>query len=128
MTERSIPAPVVDPTAKPFWDAAREGRLLIGRCRDTGRHFWYPRGVSPFTLSTNVELVEAKGTGQLYSWTVMRTKEPFAPAYVELDEGPRVFTNVVDCPFEALRIGMRLRVVFRPSEGDGPPVPMFAPE
>jgi uncharacterized OB-fold protein len=128
MTERSIPAPVVDPTAKPFWDAAREGRLLIGRCRDTGRHFWYPRGVSPFTLSTNVELVEAKGTGQLYSWTVMRTKEPFAPAYVELDEGPRMFTNVVDCSFDALRIGMRLRVVFRPSEGDGPPVPMFAPE
>lgn len=127
MTERSIPAPVPDPTTKPFWDAAREGRFLIGRCRDTGRHFFPPRGVSPFTLSPNVELVEAQGTGTVYSFTVMRAGTPYAPAMVELSEGPRIFTNLVDCAFEEIRIGMKVRLVFRPTEGEGPPVPLFAP-
>jgi uncharacterized OB-fold protein len=127
MSERSYAAPIPDPTTQPVWDAAREGRLLIGRCRDTGRHFWYPRGVSPFTLSTNVEFVEAKGTGSIYSYTVMRAGTPFAAAYVELDEGPRLFTNIVDCDLDALRIGQRVKLVFKPSEGDGPPLPMFTP-
>jgi uncharacterized OB-fold protein len=126
MAERSIQAPIPDPTTAPFWEAAKEGRLMIGRCRDTGRHFFPPRGVSPFTLSPNVELVAASGRGTLYSYTVMRTAAPYVPAMVELEEGPRVFTNLVDVPFEEIRIGMRLRVAFRATE-DGPPVPMFAP-
>jgi uncharacterized protein len=127
MPERSIQAPIPDPTTAPFWEAAKEGRLMVGRCRDTGRHFFPPRGVSPFTLSPNVELVSASGRGTLYSYTVMRTATPYVPAMVELEEGPRVFTNLVDLPFEEIRIGMRLRVAFRATEG-GPPVPMFAPE
>jgi hypothetical protein len=62
-SDRALPEIKVDPTNKPYFDAVREGRLLIGLCKDTGRHFWYPRGCSPFTLSNNVELVEAKGHG-----------------------------------------------------------------
>ncbi len=127
MAERTIPAPLVDPTTKPFWDAARRGELLIGQCRQTGRHFWYPRGVSPFTLSTDVELVPARGTGTVYSYTVMRVGQPHVAAYVELDEGPRLFTNIVACDPESVRIGMRVRVAFHPTEGDGPPVPVFRP-
>lgn len=131
MSERIIAAPVVDPSTKPVWDAAAEGRLLIGRCRDTGRHFYYPRGASPFTLSSNVELVQASGRGTIYSYTVMRVAQPYACAYVELEEGPRIFTNIVDCDFDEIRIGMKVRVVFKPSqtaEGEpGAPVPMFAP-
>jgi uncharacterized OB-fold protein len=126
MAERAIQGPIPDPTTAPFWEAAKEGRLMVGRCRDTGRHFFPPRGVSPFTLSPNVELVPASGRGTLYSYTVMRMAAPYAPAMVELEEGPRVFTNLVDVAFEDIRIGMKLRVVFRPTEG-GPPVPMFAP-
>ena len=126
MRERAIQAPIPDPTTAPFWDACREGRLMIGRCRDTGRHFFPPRGVSPFTLSPNVELVQAAGRGVVYSFTVMRVKEPYIPAMVELEEGPRIFTNLVDVAPEEVRIGMKLRLAFRQSEG-GPPVPMFAP-
>lgn len=126
MSDRAIQAPIPDPITAPFWEAAKEGRLMIGRCKDTGRHFFPPRGVSPFTLSSNVELVPASGRGTLYSWTVMRTKEPYIPAMVELEEGPRVFTNLVDVEIAAIRIGMALRVVFKPTEG-GAPVPMFAP-
>jgi hypothetical protein len=127
MAERTIPAPLVDPTTKPFWDAARRGELLVGLCRQTGRHFWYPRGVSPFTLSTEVELVAARGTGTVYSYTVMRVGQSYVAAYVELDEGPRLFTNIVECDPERVRIGMRVQVVFCETEGDGPPVPMFRP-
>ncbi|MDP3417950.1 Zn-ribbon domain-containing OB-fold protein [Falsiroseomonas sp.] len=131
MSERIIAAPVIDPSTQPVWDAAAEGRLLIGLCRDTGRHFYYPRGASPFTLSANVELVQASGRGSIYSYTVMRVAQPYACAYVELEEGPRIFTNIVDCDFAEIRIGMKVRVVFKPSqdaEGTaGAPVPMFAP-
>ena len=126
MAERAIQAPVPDPTTQPFWDACREGRLMVGLCRDTGRHFFPPRGVSPFTLSPHVELVAASGRGTLYSYTVMRTKEPYIPAMVELEEGPRLFTNLVEVGPKEVRIGMRLRLVFHPTEG-GPPVPFFAP-
>ncbi len=124
MSERAIPAPIPDPITAPFWEAAKDGRLMIGLCKDTGRHFFPPRGVSPFTLSSNVQLVPAAGRGTLYSWTVMRTKEPYLPAMVELEEGPRVFTNLMDVEIAAIRIGMALRVVFRETDG-GPPVPMF---
>ena len=125
--DRVIPAPAVDPTSRPFWEAAREGRLLIGLCRDTGRHFWPPRGASPFTLSANVALVEARGTGRVYSYTVMRVGTPFMPAYVELEEGPRVFTNIAECAPEAVRIGMAVRVRFVATEGEGVLVPVFGP-
>jgi hypothetical protein len=124
---RAIPAPTIDPTNKPFWDAAREGRFLIGLCKDTNRHFFYPRGVSPFTLSTNVALVEAKGTGTIYTFTVARTKEPHAVAYVELDEGPRIFTNITDCDLDALKIGQQVKLVWKPTADGAPPVYMFTP-
>jgi uncharacterized OB-fold protein len=124
--ERAIQAPIPDPVTAPFWQAAREGRLLIGQCNDTGKHFFPPRGVSPFTLSPNVEMVEASGRGVLYSFTVMRTKEPYIPAMVELEEGPRIFTNLLRLAPEEVRIGMALAVEFVPT-ADGPPVPMFGP-
>ena len=127
MNERAFQSPIPDPTTRPFWDAAAEGRLLIGLCRDTGRHFFPPRGASPFTLSANVELVPASGAGTVYSFTVMRTAEPYAPAMVELEEGPRIFTNIVGCDPGAIRIGLRVRVVFRTGAEGGPPVPMFTP-
>jgi uncharacterized OB-fold protein len=126
MTARAIQAPIPDPTTAPFWEACKDGRLMIGLCRDTGRHFFPPRGVSPYTLSLHVELVEASGRGTLYSFTVMRVAEPYIAAMVELAEGPRVFTNLVQVAPEAVRIGMALRLVFTPTEG-GPPVPLFAP-
>ncbi len=126
MADRTIPAPIPDPTTAPFWEACKEGRLTIGLCKDTGRHFFPPRGVSPFTLSPNVELVPASGRGTLYSYTVMRLAQPYIPAVVELAEGPRVFTNLVEVQPEEIRIGMALRLVFKPTDGDLP-VPMFAP-
>lgn len=126
-SNRAIPPISTDPTNKPYFDAASAGKLLVGLCKDTGKHFFYPRSCSPFTLSPNVEWVEARGTGTIYSFTVMRTKEPYCVAYVELDEGPRVFTNIVDTDLDALSIGQKVRVVFKPTTGEGPPATMFTP-
>lgn len=128
MASARVPqAPQESPDNKAFWEAARAGRLLVGRCKDTGKHFMYPRHVSPFTLSNNVELVEAKGTGEIYSYSIARGKEPFCVAYVRLDEGPVMLTNIVDTDLDALSCGQRVRVVFKESENGGAPVPMFTP-
>ena len=120
-------APQESPDNKPFWDAAREGRLLVARCKDTSKFFMYPRHVSPFTLSNNVELVEARGTGTIYSYSIARGKEPFCLAYVRLDEGPIMLSNIVDADLDALACEQKVRVVFVPSEDGGAPVPMFTP-
>lgn len=121
--DRTPPAPAESPDNKPYFDGCREGKLILGKCNDTGKLFHYPRHVSPFTLSNNVEFVEAKGTGEIYSWSVARGKEPFCVAYVKLDEGPIMLTNIVECDLDALACGQRVRVKFR--ETEGAPVPMF---
>ena len=65
--------------------------------------------------------------GTIYTYSVMRrTPVPYAIAYVTLQEGVSMMTNIVDCDLDKIRIGQTVRLVFKPSDG-GPPVPMFAP-
>jgi len=123
--DRTPAAPAESPDNKPYFDACREGKLLLGKCGDTGKLFHYPRKVSPFTLSNNVSFVEAMGTGTIYSYSVARGKEPFCVAYVKLDEGPIMLTNIIECDLDALKCGQKVKVKFRATEGDGAPVPMF---
>jgi len=125
--ERKIPAPEPNPETRPFWEAAAQGRLLIGRCTSCGKPHFYPRAICPLCGSDATELVQASGRGAVYSYSVMRrVPVPYALAYVRLDEGVTMMTNIVDCDLDAIRIGQRVRVVFKPTEG-GPPAPMFAP-
>lgn len=124
---RIPPTPAMDPVAQPFFEAAQAERLLIGLCRDTGRHFFYPRPSSPFTLSPNVEMVRAAGTGTIYSFTVARGKEPYALALVELTEGPRVLTNIVECDVDALAIGQAVRLLWQTTDDGHTKVAMFTP-
>lgn len=126
---RTLPAPEITPETEPFWTAAAEGRLLVKRCLDTGQCFYYPRALSPFTLSANTEWIEAAGTGTIYSLSTMRRGKdaPYTLAYVTLDEGPAVLTNIATDDHDTLAIGQRVRVRFVPSDG-GAPYPMFAPE
>lgn len=121
-----VPSPPTNPENKAFFDAAREGRFMLGKCRSCKELHYYPRAFCPF-CSAEAELVAAKGRGELYSYSVMRrVAEPYAIAYVTLDEGVTVLTNMVDCDFDRLRIGDPVRVVFRPAEG-GEMIPMFTP-
>jgi uncharacterized OB-fold protein len=65
-------------------------------------------------------MVPASGRGRVYSFTVMRVATPYAPAMVELEEGPRIFTNIVDGDFAEIHIGMAVRLVWKPTRGRGP--------
>ena len=127
--QRKVPfvgAPDSNPETKPFWDGCAAGKLVIPRCKDTGKYIWYPRGISPYTLGP-VEWVEVSGKGKIYSLSVMeRAQVPYAMAYVTLDEGTTMMTNIVDCDFKSLKIGQEVKVKFVPTEG-GPLMPMFTP-
>jgi len=111
------PTPTVE-TAE-YWSATAEGRLLLKRCDACGTVIWYPRGICPDCHSTETSWFEASGQGEIYSWTVSRRGDgpwkeaaPYVIAYVQLDEGPRVMTNIVDADIEALAIGQRVTAVW----------------
>jgi uncharacterized protein len=126
-TERKIPAPQANPETQTFWEAAAQGRLLLKRCTACAAVHYYPRALCPFCGSDTTEWQAASGTGTIYSYSVMRRADvPYAIAYVTLDEGITMMTNLVDCDFDSLRIGQRVRVAFKPTDG-GPPVPAFTP-
>jgi uncharacterized OB-fold protein len=124
--ERTIPAPPRNPETEPFFAAAVEGRFILRCCLGCGRFHWYPRSRCPFCMGAT-EWREAAGRGAIYSFSVMRrVKAPFALAYVELTEGPRMMTNIVDCDFDRLAIGQDVTLVFKLAD-DGTPVPCFTP-
>lgn len=125
--ERKIPAPPVLPDTQAFWDAANEGRLLIKRCTDCGETHYYPREVCPHCMSTATEWLSTAGRGTLYSYSTSRRGDvTHTVAFVTLDEGPCMLTNIVDCDPDTLRVGQTVSLVFRPAE-NGQNVPMFTP-
>jgi uncharacterized protein len=128
MAAPKTPAPIVTVETEPFWNAARQGRFVVPTCGACGKAHWYPRAVCPFCAAEKIEWRAASGRGTIYSFSVMRrAKEPYAIAYVTLAEGPTMLTNIVDCDFDALRIGQSVRVGFGETT-DGPPVPLFRPD
>ncbi|HQP67423.1 MAG TPA: Zn-ribbon domain-containing OB-fold protein [Quisquiliibacterium sp.] len=124
-----MPAPLPNPENQPYWDAAKEGKLLVKRCKDCGEFHFYPRAICPFCFSDQTEWVESKGTGSIYSYSVMRrgVPVPFAIAYVTLDEGITMLTNMADgTDLDGLSIGQKVKVAFKAAE-DGSAVPVFTP-
>jgi hypothetical protein len=127
MSQRTIPSPSISVENKDFWAAANEGKLMVPRCKDTNQFFWYPRNLSPFTLSDNVESVEASGKGTIYTYSIMRRADPqYAIAYVTLEEGVTMMTNIVDCDFDSLSVGQAVELAFYETES-GQNVPVFKP-
>lgn len=127
VAERQIPAPPTNPEVQPFFDAAATGRLVIKRCLACGEAHHYPRAMCPHCGSDRTEWQDVSGRGTIYSYSVLRrATPPYTIAYVTLEEGPTMMTNLVDCDVDALRIGQAVRVVFKPTDG-GPPVPVFTP-
>lgn len=119
--------PEPDAFTRPYWDAAAEGHLLLRRCRACGRAHHYPREFCPHCWSEPTDCVweRASGRATLYTWSVVHrndlppfgTRVPYVAAVVDLAEGPRMMTEVVECEESALAIGMELRVTFRQEEG-----------
>jgi uncharacterized OB-fold protein len=116
--------PAVTELTRPWWDACREGRLLLPRCNDCGRHHFRPEVACMHCFSLNWDWVEATGRGTLYSYSEIHRapvpgfRTPAVLAIVELEEGVAMLSNVVQCPPGALRIGMSLQVVFETLSGD----------
>lgn len=122
---REIPLPARTPETEHYWEAAARGVLLVKGCRACGKAHHYPRTICPFCHSDQTEWWPSAGKGVIYSFSVMRrAPSPYAIAYVTLDEGPTMMTNIVGCDFDAIAIGQRVRLAPKPADG-GPPVPMF---
>ena len=125
-TQRKIMAPSPNVETQTYWDAANAGKLLLKKCRSCGELHFYPRALCPFCFG-ETDWVEAKGTGEIYSFSVMRRAQvPYAIAWVGLDEGPKIMTNIVNADFDKLQIGQRVKVTFVAAE-NGQKVQMFEP-
>ena len=123
-----IPSPAVTAETKTFWAHVNDGQLTVPQCRACGKFHWYPRANCPFCTSDQIELKPAKGTGTIYSYSVSRRGKDssYTIAYVTLDEGVTMMTNIVGGDPSKLAIGQKVRVTMVESE-DGQRVPMFAP-
>ena len=115
------PTPRATLETEPFWAAAAEGRLTLPRCNTCHKTIWYPRLFCPSCGGEDIAWVDSPGTGSIYSFTVVergqgRWKEhsPYVLAYVELDEGPRILTNIVGSDPDTVSIGARVSAHFDP--------------
>lgn len=113
------------PESEPFWRAAADGRLVLPRCRKCGEHHWHPRVLCPLCGADDLEWVSSAGLGTVYSYSVVRAPAgAYLLAYVRLDEGPVLLTNVVECGLDELAIDDRVGVRFRATD-EGRAVPVF---
>ena len=135
MTLSTRPLPVVDNWNKPFWAACAERKLTLQRCTATGKCFFPPAPVSPFTGRPEWEWITASGRGTLWSFVVfhqsyfpgMRDELPYPVVMVKLEEGPYLLTNLDGLEPKDLKIGMPLAVRF-PGGPEGFILPQFGPE
>jgi uncharacterized protein len=106
-----------------------QGKFMIQRSRDSGRHIFHPRIVEPGTGSSNLEWVEASGEGIVYSTTAVSQKPPaksYNVALIDLAEGPRMMSRVEGIPADQVTIGMKVRARVTTEEGQ-PPCVVFVP-
>ena len=128
------PLPRIDEESKGFWEACQRHELYVQKCRECGTLRYYPRALCPQCLSDRVEWVLSPGRGTVYTFTVtyqnqapgFRDSLPYVMAYVELDEGVRMLTTIVDCPPDQVRIGMPVQVTFEDATPEVS-IPRFKP-
>ena len=128
--------PQIDDFTQEWWDAAADNRLLIRRCNACGAAHYYPRPFCPTCWSEDGVWEQASGRATLYTWSVVfmndlppfKERLPYIAAVVDLEEGPRMMTTLVDCEADSLVVGMACEVTFR--KDDDPSavtVPVFRP-
>ena len=137
MSEYSGPLPVPTPETRPFWEAARRHELWLQHCRACGAYVFYPRAACPRCLGPDLEWRRVSGRGRLHTFTVVHRgarsfplPAPYVIAIVELDEGPRMMTNVVDCDVTDVAVGMPVEVTFRAiddTDTESVTIPVFRP-
>lgn len=133
MTWEPRPTPDITPETEEYWSAATDGKLLVRECRACSLVFHYPRALCPDCFSENVDWRESTGQGTVYSYSTTQKMSgwptahlPLIVAYVELDEGPRMMTNI-ECDPGEIDIGTRVEAQFRAIEDMDAAVPVFVP-
>ena len=127
--KRFVPQPT--PETQPFWDGTAAGELRLQRCDQCAHVYFPPRPFCPACAARKVSWFKASGKAKLYSYVIHHRPAPgFTPPYsiavVQLEEGPRMMTNIVGCDPEDVRIGMPVRVRFE-AVSDDASVPLFEP-
>ena len=100
---------------------------MIKRCTACGEAHYFPRSLCPFCFSDKTVWEESSGEGEIHTFSLMRKSAsgPYAIGFVTLKEGPSLLTNFVDCDMTKLKIGQKVKVVFKTT--DGAPLPFFTP-
>jgi uncharacterized OB-fold protein len=131
--EMKKPVPETQPWSERFWAGTREGKLLIQVCDDCKARIFYPRKFCPKCWSGKLGWVQASGKAKVFTFSTayamvepkFMDELPYTLAYVDLEEGVRMMTRIVDCEPESVRFGMDVEVLFR--ERDGFFLPYFRP-
>ena len=120
MAEYTKPLPDISAESRPFCEGCKRHEFLVQRCRACGARQHYPRGICAACWSDDLEWLPSAGRGAVYTFTAthrtqargFKDEVPYVLAYVELEEGVQVLTNLVGCDPEKVRIGMPVRVTF----------------
>lgn len=132
MTHAPLPAPIANADSKPYWDAAREDKLVLPHCRSCGHTFFMSRHQCPKCWSDDLAWKQASGRGTVHSFSVVRraslatfaARTPYVLALIDLEEGPRMMTNIVGENAMETRIGDAVTVCFEEC-ADGAKLPQF---
>ena len=115
------------PETREFWAAAAEQRFVIKACKDCGRAHWFPRVICPLCGSANTVWQSASGRGTIYAFSAARKAAPaYTLAYVTLEEGPTLMTNLIGAAPESFAIGQAVSLCWVTAP-EGRMMPYFAP-
>ena len=122
MAAASKPLLKPTPDTQPFWDAVKRHQLLLPKCKACGQLHYFPRRFCPHCFSWDLEWVRCSGKGKLYSYVInhcpapgFEEEAPYVIAVVELDEGPRMLSNLIDIEPtpEAVQVDMPVEILFQ---------------
>jgi uncharacterized OB-fold protein len=124
---RPLPSPIT-PEAQPYWDGLKENKLMLPKCDDCGKPFFYPRALCPNCHSRNIGWMQASGRGKLYSFQIahrslsraFKVELPCVMAMIELEEGPRMMSNLINIEPDpsVIKCDMPVEVVFEKQNDD----------
>ncbi len=120
MNEYAKPLPEMSDDTKNYWEGCKRRQLLLPKCRACGKKFFFPHDFCPQCLSEDIEWTQASGRGKVHTYSVVERPPsapfaedvPYVVAIIELDEGPRMMSNIVDIAPEHVRVDMDVKVVF----------------
>ena len=134
MSEYGKPLPVIQPFTEAFWEGTRNGELLVQTCNDCDARIFFPRRQCPDCWSENLGWIKAGGRAVIYAFSItyegveepFREDLPIVLAWVDLPEGIRMQTNIIDCDPDSVAIGQEVEVVFK-QVADEITLPYFRP-